>query len=55
MKETFLGGNLWGSIEEMPIYNWVKIMETGDLKWMFLKNKGRVRERVYNQCVNLQQ
>jgi len=55
MKETFLGGNLWGSIEDMPIYNWVKIMETGDLKWMFIKNKGRVSERVYNQWVNLQQ
>lgn len=31
----------YDSIETMPIYNWNKIIETGELKWLF-KDGGRV-------------
>ena len=44
---------MWQSIEEMPIYNWIKIIETGDLKYIF-KDKGRVSKRCFNKWIELQ-
>ena len=39
----------------MPIYNWIKILETGDLKWLFVRNKGRVSSRSQEHWMKLQQ
>ena len=54
-EETSYLGRLWQSIEDMPIYNWIKILETGDLKWLFVKNKGRVSSRSQEHWMELQQ
>jgi hypothetical protein len=43
------------SIEEMPIYNWIKILETADLKWIFKESKGRVTKRLGEHWLTLQQ
>jgi len=53
-KRTSFLSRVWGSIEEMPIYNWVKILETGDLKWLYI-NKGRVSEKSNDHWLTLQQ
>jgi len=45
---------LWVDIEEMPIWNWIQILETGDLKWIF-KKKGNVTKRISEHWLNLQQ
>lgn len=47
-------GDMWQDIETMPIWNWIKICETGDLKYIFL-NSGRVSERTANHWLDLQQ
>jgi len=39
----------------MPIYNWIKILETTDLKWLFKEGKGRVTKRLSEHWLNLQQ
>lgn len=54
IKGTSFLSKVWGSIEEMPIYNWVKILETGDLKWLYI-NKGRVSQKAAAHWLNLQQ
>jgi hypothetical protein len=54
IKRTSFLSKVWGSIEEMPIYNWVKILETGDLKWLFI-DKGRVSEQASDHWLILQQ
>jgi calcineurin-like phosphoesterase family protein len=46
-------GSFYESIDEMPIYNWNKIIETGDLKWIF-KNGGRVTKKLGEVWVKLQ-
>ena len=38
----------------MPIYNWIKICETGDLKHIF-KDGGRVTKKTAEHWLNLQQ
>lgn len=43
----------YSSIEEMPIYNWNKIMETGNLKWVFV-NGGRVTRKIAEVWEDLQ-
>lgn len=53
IKETSYLNKVWGSIEEMPIYNWIKILEMGDLKWLFI-NKGRVTQKTADHWLNLQ-
>ena len=53
-KRTSFLAKVWGSIEDMPIYNWVKILETGDLKWLFI-DKGRVSTLSENHWLLLQQ
>ncbi len=53
-KRTSFLSKVWGSIEEMPIYNWVKILETGDLQWLFI-DKGRVSEQSEDHWLILQQ
>ena len=45
---------MWENIEDMPIYNWIKILETGDLKWLF-KDKGRVSQKAADHWLVLQQ
>lgn len=41
-----LSESTYQSIESMPIWNWQKILETGDLKYLFIKCSGRVSERI---------
>lgn len=41
------------SIDDMPIYNWNKIMETGNLKWIFI-NGGTVTKKIAIIWENLQ-
>lgn len=54
MKGTSFLSKVWESIEDMPIYNWMKILETGDLKWLF-KEKGRVSVKAEDHWLTLQQ
>jgi len=54
-KETSYLSKVWSSIESMPIHNWIKILETGDLKYLFKKSKGRVTQRIDDHWVDLQQ
>ena len=53
-KRTSFLSKVWRNIEDMPIYNWVKILETGDLRWLFI-NKGRVTEKANEHWLTLQQ
>lgn len=53
-KRTSFLSKVWGDIEDMPIYNWIKILETGDLKWLY-KNKGRVSIQSADHWLVLQQ
>jgi len=46
---------VYSSIEEMPYWNWDKIVQTGDLKYIFKSCKGRVTEDTYEKWVELQQ
>lgn len=45
---------LWESIEVMPVYYWVKILETGDLKYLFKEGEGKVTSRVEDKWLELQ-
>lgn len=54
-KHTYLSRNEeWTSIEDMPYWNWDKIMTTGDLKYIFKSCKGRVTEKTYDLWMDLQ-
>ncbi len=44
----------WESIEEMPIYNWVQICETGDINFVF-KTIGIKTQKTYDKWLDLQQ
>lgn len=44
----------YDSIDEMPIYNWNKVIETGDLKWIYKSGKGRVSKALNKVWVELQ-
>ena len=35
----------YDSIDELPVWNWDKVINTGDLKWL-VKGKGKVSDRV---------
>ncbi len=54
IKETFYRNDLWQSIEEMPIHNWIQICETGDLKYCYKKG-GRVSPTLEEHWLKLQQ
>lgn len=54
-KKTSYLSKLWIDIEEMPIYNWIKILETSELKWLFILGKGRVVKRTSEHWLTLQQ
>ena len=54
-EKTYKGPNLWPDIEKMPIHNWIKICETGDLKWLFITGKGRVTNKTGDHWLVLQQ
>jgi hypothetical protein len=55
IKETSYPVNTWQDIENMPIYNWIKILETGDLKYLFKNEKGRVTKALGRLWLDLQQ
>jgi hypothetical protein len=39
----------------MPIWNWIKVLETGKLEWIFIKGKGRVTKKLAEHWLVLQQ
>lgn len=45
----------WVSIEQMPIHNWQQILKTGDLKFIFKSQSGRVSKRIGDLWLELQQ
>jgi len=55
IKETYYRDDIWLTIEEMPIHNWIKTCETGDLKFLFKKEKGRVTPTIGKHWLELQQ
>lgn len=55
IKTTSFLDRVWPSIEEMPIYNWIKTLETGRLEWIFREGKGRVTKKIAEHWLNLQQ
>lgn len=42
--------NFYTSIDEMPIYNWHKINETGDVSFILIKKK-RMDETLIEKCI----
>ena len=53
-EKTYSRNDMWENIEVMPIYNWIKICETGDLKYVF-KDGGRVSKKTGEHWLGLQQ
>lgn len=51
----YWAGDLWTTIEEMPYWNWDKIYETGDLKYLFKSCEGVVTKRLEDVWSDLQQ
>lgn len=47
--------SIYTSIEEMPIYNWNKVFETGDFVYMFKDGKGKQVEGLEDIWDDLQQ
>ena len=47
--------SLWTDIEDMPIWNWNQICETGDLKYLYKDLKGRVSKTLDTLWTELQQ
>lgn len=48
--DSYYLSNCWVSIEEMPIWNWNKICEEGDLKFLFKNYKDQKVDKV---CVSI--
>lgn len=48
---------IWNSIEEMPIWNWNKIIESGDLTYMYIDQniKGFYSKRLMDTWMDLQE
>lgn len=46
---------IWTDIETMPIWNWNKIIETGDLTFLFKNGKGLFSERLQSFWMALQE
>ena len=36
----------YNSIETLPIWNWMEVLKTGDLKHLFIEGSGRVSEKI---------
>lgn len=47
--------NTYISIEEMPIYNWNKVFETGDLSYIFKDGKGKITQDLAELWDDIQQ
>lgn len=54
-KEISFQDRVFNSIEDMPIWNWIKVLETGKLEWIFIKGKGRVTNKLAEHWLVLQQ
>ena len=39
LKETSFLDRVYTSIEDMPIWSWMKVLETGKLEWIFKSGK----------------
>lgn len=40
--------SIYSTIDEMPIYNWVQIQTTGDLKYLYKSCKGKVNNDLFD-------
>ena len=54
-NETSFQDRVFNTIEDMPIWNWIKVLETGKLEWIFIKGKGRVTKKLAEHWLVLQQ
>ena len=54
-KEISFQDRVFNTIEDMPIWNWIKVLETGKLEWIFIKGKGRVTKKLAEHWLVLQQ
>jgi len=45
---------IWTSIEDMPIWNWNKIIETGDLQYLYKEKNEGLTERLFEVWNDLQ-
>ena len=55
IKETYSLDKVYDSIEVMPIWNWIKVLETGDLKYVYKTKEGRLTKKLADHWLNLQQ
>lgn len=53
-KTTSFLDKVYTSIEDMPIWNWMKVLETGKLEWIFITCKGRVTKKLADHWLALQ-
>jgi len=56
-KNTLYKNTVWTSIEDMPIWNWNKIVESGDLLYLYIDQniKGFYSERLSDIWLDLQE
>lgn len=54
-KKTSYLDKVWKDIEIMPIWYWIRILETADLKYLFREEKGTVTKKVGGHWLGLQQ
>jgi len=45
----------FNSIDELPIWNWRQVSETGDLTYLFKGKEGKVKPEMYGLWLDLQQ
>lgn len=54
VEKLRLFGIKWENIDKMPIHNWIKILETADLNYLFI-SEGIVVSKTEDHWLNLQQ
>lgn len=54
VEKLKLFGIKWANLDEMPIHNWMKILETADLNYIFI-SEGIVASRTEDHWIELQQ
>lgn len=55
IETSYQNKDAYLSIDDMPIWNWNKILSTGDLKYLFINEKGRVGNKIVNLWNDLQE
>lgn len=54
VEKLKLFGVKWANLDEMPIHNWIKILETSELDYIFI-SEGIVTSKTEDHWLNLQQ